>query len=119
MTADEARLIQEVKSRSESNTAQITELKQRMDKQESRSEALYQMSENIAIMAQSLKQMEGDVGEVKESQKELSNKVMTLENAPAKETLSNLNKIKVAAISAVATMIATGVAGMIFVALSK
>lgn len=119
MTADEARMVQEIKSRGESNTHQIEELKERISKQESRSEVLYQMSESIALMAQSLKQVEGDVGEVKESQKELSSKVSTLENAPAKETLDNIKKIKIAAITAVATMIATGVAGAIIVALAK
>jgi predicted nuclease with TOPRIM domain len=119
MTAEEVRVMQEIKSRAESNTHQIDELKVRMEKQEAKSETLYQMSENIALMAQSLKQVEGDVGEVKENQKELSDKVSTLENAPANETLNNLKKIKVAAITAVATMIATGVAGAIIVALAK
>lgn len=119
MTAEEVRLMQEIKSRAESNTHQIDELKVRMEKQEAKSETLYQMSENIALMAQSLKQVEGDVGEVKENQKELSNKVSTLENAPANETLDNIKKIKIAAITAVTTMIATGVAGAIIVALAK
>lgn len=119
MTADEIKTLQEVKSRAESNTHQIEEIKERLSKQEARSETLYQMSENIALIAQSLKQVEGDVGEVKESQKELSSKVSTLENAPAKETLDNIKKIKIAAITAVATMIATGVAGAIIVALAK
>ena len=81
--------------------------------------AIYEMNSNIALIAQSLKQVEGDVGEVKENQKELSNKVSTLENAPAKETLDNIKKIKIAAITAVATMIATGVAGAIITALAK
>ena len=119
MTVDEAKIVQEIKSRAESNTHQINELKERMSKQESRSEVLYQMSESIALMAQSLKQVEGDVREVKSNQKELSIKVSTLENAPAKETLDNIKKIKIAAITAVATMIATGAAGAIIVALAK
>ena len=77
------------------------------------------MNSNIALIAQSLKQVEGDVGEVKENQKELSDKVSTLENAPARETLNNIKKIKIAAITAITTMIATGVAGVIIVALAK
>ena len=59
------------------------------------------------------------MGEVKENQKELSVKVSTLENAPAKETLDNLKKIKIAAITAVATMLSTGIAGVIILALAK
>lgn len=119
MNADEIKTIQEIKSRCESNTHQICELKERVSKQESRSEVLYQMSESIALMAQSLKQVEGDVGEVKTNQKELSIKVSTLENAPAQEALNNFKKIKIAALTAVVTMLATGVAGSIIVLLSK
>ena len=119
MTVDEAKVIQEIKSRAESSTHQINELKERMSKQESRSEVLYQMSESIALMAQSLKQVEGDMGEVKSNQKELSAKVSTLENAPAQEALNNLKKIKIAAITAVATMLSTGIAGAIMLALAK
>ena len=94
-------------------------MRSRVSDVEKKQEMLYEMNSNIALIAQSLKQVEGDVGEVKENQKELSNKVSTLENAPAKETLDNIKKIKIAAITAVATMIATGAAGAIIVALAK
>lgn len=109
MTIEEARMIQEIKSRSESNTHQICELKERMTRQEKRGETLYQMSENIALMAQSLKQVEGDVGEVKENQKELSEKVSTLENQPAKDTVTQINNIKWSIISAIAGALGMGV----------
>ena len=119
MTVDEAKIVQEIKSRAESNTHQINELKERMSKQESRSEVLYQMSESIALMAQSLKQVEGDVREVKSNQKELTTKVSTLENAPAQEALNNFKKIKIAAISAVVSGAAVAIAGMVYSILSK
>jgi len=119
MNVEEARVLQEVKSRAESNTHQIDELKIRMEKQETKSETLYQMSENIALMAQSLKQVEGDVGEVKENQKELSNKVLTLENAPAKETVAQINNIKWSIISAIAGAIGMGAFWFIFENINK
>lgn len=109
----------EAKAGVQQNTIEINNLKTRVTDVEKKQEMLYEMNSNIALIAQSLKQVEGDVGEVKENQKELSDKVSTLENAPANETLNNLKKIKVAAITAVATMIATGVAGAIIVALAK
>lgn len=109
----------EAKAGVQQNTIEIDNLKTRVTDVEKKQEMLYEMNSNIALIAQSLKQVEGDVGEVKENQKELSDKVSTLENAPANETLNNLKKIKVAAITAVATMIATGVAGAIIVALAK
>lgn len=109
----------ELKADTQSNIKEIADLRSRVNDVEKKQEMLYEMNSNIALIAQSLKQVEGDVGEVKENQKELSSKVSTLENAPAKETLDNIKKIKIAAITAVATMIATGVAGAIIVALAK
>lgn len=109
----------ELKADTQSNVKEIADLRLRVNDVEKKQEMLYEMNSNIALIAQSLKQVEGDVGEVKESQKELSSKVSTLENAPAKETLDNIKKIKIAAITAVTTMIATGVAGAIIVALAK
>lgn len=119
MTAEEARIVQEVKSRAESNTHQIEELKERMSRQESKSETLYQMSENIALMAQSLKQVEGDVGEVKENQKELSNKVSILENQPAKDTVNQINSIKWSIVSAIAGAVGMGAFWFIFENIQK
>ena len=109
----------ELKANSQSNAQAISNLQSRVSDVEKKQEMLYEMNQNIAIIAQSLKNVEGDVGEVKESQKELSDKVLTIENAPAKETLDNIKKIKVAAISAVVTMVATGIAGAVIVALAK
>ena len=109
----------ELKADTQSNVKEIADLRSRVNDVEKKQEMLYEMNSNIALIAQSLKQVEGDVGEVKESQRELSDKVSTLENAPAKETLNNIKKIKIAAITAITTMIATGVAGVIIVALAK
>lgn len=109
----------ELKADTQSNIKEIADLRSRVNDVEKKQEMLYEMNSNIALIAQSLKQVEGDVGEVKENQEELSNKVSALENAPAKETLDNIKKIKIAAITAVTTMIATGVAGAIIVALAK
>lgn len=109
----------EIKADVQSHGRELARLGNRMDEVEKKQEMLYEMNQNIAIIATSLKQVEGDIGEVKETQKDLTEKVSTLENAPAKETLDNIKKIKIAAITAVATMIATGVAGAIIVALAK
>lgn len=104
----------------------LGELTKRISDLERRYEGLYEINKNLSLIAQSLKHLENDVFEVKEAQKHLTEshrsltqKVAELENAPAQETLSNLKKIKIAAITAVATMLATGVAGAIIVALAK
>lgn len=97
----------------------IIDLSSRMANIEHKQEALYEISKSLSLMAQSLKRVENDVTDVKENQKSLASKVSKLENAPAQETLANLKKIKIAAITAVATMIATGIAGIVIVALAK
>ena len=109
----------EVKADVQSQATALGNLSLRLNDVERKQETLYEMNKNIALMAQSLKQVEGDVGEVKENQKELTDKVSTLENAPAQETLNNLKKIKIAAITAVVTMLSTGIAGAVIVALAK
>ena len=109
----------EVKAEVQSQGRELGRLGVRIGEVEKKQEMLYEMNQNIAIIANSLKQVEGDIGEVKENQKELTDKVSTLENAPARETLDNIKKIKIAAITAVATMLATGIAGAIIVALAK
>lgn len=119
MTADEARMVQEIKSLGESNTHQIEELKERISKQESRSEVLYQMSESIALMAQSLKQVEGDVCEVKNSQKELTNKVSILENQPVKDTVARITSVKWSVISAVCGAAGVGLFWVLISQLNK
>lgn len=109
----------EVKANVLSHGKSIDNLAVRVNDIEHRQEALYDISKSLSLMAQSLKHVENDVVEVKENQKSLSRKVSELENAPAQETLANFKKIKIAAITAVVTMVATGVAGAVILALAK
>ena len=108
VTPQEAKEIQEIKSRAESNTHQIEELKTSVHHLEEKQDTIYKMSENLSLMAQSLKNVEEDVSDVKQNQKELSNKVSTLENQPSRESLENIKKIKVSVITAICTAIGTG-----------
>ena len=103
----------------------INDLTMRMTGVEHKQEHLYEISKSLSLMAQSLKHVEDNIVEVKENQKvlsqnqeKLSNKVIELENAPAQETLSNLKKIKIAAITAVVSMLATGIAAAAIVTLA-
>ena len=108
MNAEESRIMQEIKSKTEHNESNIKKLEERTAKLETRSEMLYQMNENLALMAQSLKTIEGDVTEVKEDQKQLSDKVSTLENAPAQDTVAQLKNIKWTIISAICGALGMG-----------
>ena len=104
----------------------LDDLYKRTGDLERKHEALYEISKNLSLIAQSLKHLEKDVSELKEAQRNLTEshrsltkKVDELENAPAQETLSNLKKIKIAAVTAVVTMLATGIATTVIVFLSK
>lgn len=110
----------------QSNNRDINDLAKRISDIERKYEGLYEINKNLSLIAQTLKHLENDISEVKETQKSLTEshmsltkKVAELENAPAQETLANLKKIKIAAITAIATMFATGIASAIIVALSK
>jgi septation ring formation regulator EzrA len=109
----------EVKADVQLHGKSLLDLSSRMGNIERKQEALCEISKSLSLMAQSLKHVESDVTEVKEDQKTLANKVFELENAPAQETLANLKKIKIAAITAVTTMVATGIAGAAIVILAK
>lgn len=109
----------EVKTDVQLHSKSILDLSSRVGDIEHKQEALYEISKSLSLMAQSLKHVESDMEEVKENHKALTQKVSDLENAPAQETAANLKKIKIAAITAVVTMLATGIAGIVIVSLSK
>lgn len=115
----------EVKANVLSQGKTLEDLTMRVNGVEHKQEHLYEISKSLSLMAQSLKHVEESMVEVKENQKvlsqnqeKLSNKVIELENAPAQETLANIKKIKIAAISAVGTLIATGIAGAVIAVLA-
>lgn len=109
----------EVKADVQLHGKSIIDLSSRVGDIEHKQEALYEISKSLSLMAQSLKHVENDIEEVKENHKSLTQKVIDLENAPAQETAAGLKKIKIAAITAVATMLATAITGIIIVALAK
>lgn len=109
----------QVKADVQLHSKSILDLSSRVGDIEHKQEALYEISKSLSLMAQSLKHVESDMEEVKENHKSLTIKVTELENAPAQETMSSLKKIKVAAITAVVTMVATGLAGAAIFALAK
>ena len=116
----------DLKLQVQSNNRDINDLAKRISDIERKYEGLYEISKNLSLIAQSLKHLENDLSELKdaqktltESHKNLTKKVADLENAPAQESLANLKKIKIAAVTAVVTMLATGIAGVVIVSLAK
>ena len=126
MLAIEDKDFYDLKLQVQSNNRDISDLSKRMGDIERKYEGLYEISKILSLIAQSLKHLETDLSELKdaqktltESHKNLTKKVADLENAPAQESLANLKKIKIAAVTAVVTMLATGIAGVVIVSLAK
>lgn len=120
MTPEEiAMTIQEVKSRGESNSHRIDDLKTEVTELKKKQDAIYEMSNNLTLITKSIQIVERDLSEVKDNQKELSNKVSTLENAPARSSYDSMNKVKLAVITAICTAIATGILAVVIPMLNK
>lgn len=86
--------LQEVDSRSQSNTHRIDahdkELKEIKDKQD----AIYDLTSSVKSIAIDMAYIKDDVKEVKTSQKELTTKVSEIENRPAINTKKRVDDIK-------------------------
>jgi len=104
VTIQEAKEIQETKSRCESNSHQIAEIKTEIKAIQEKQDTMHEMNTNIKLIAQGMSDMQSDFGEVRDSQKQLADKVASIENRPSKETYDAWSKIKVA----IATAIGTG-----------
>lgn len=103
MTIQEAKEIQETKSRCESNTHQISEMKTEIKAIQEKQDMMHEMNTNIKLIAQGMSDMQSDFGEVRDSQKHLADKVASIENRPSKETHDAWSKIKVAMATAIGT----------------
>lgn len=120
MTLEElAMALQRTESRAESNSHRLDEMKDEISELKRKQDAIYEMSANLSIITRSIQIVENEIKEVKSNQKELSDKVSTLENAPARSSYDSMNKVKLAVITAVCTAIATGILAVIIPMLSK
>lgn len=113
MTTQEARELQEVKSRCESNTHQLNEMKVAINELQQKQDMMYEMNTNIKLIAQSMTTMQRDVNEVHASQKNLEDKVAAIENRPDRAVGDAWNKIKIAMCTAVATGVVAYVVGLV------
>lgn len=113
MTTQEARELQEVKSRCESNTHQLNEVKVAINELQQKQDMMYEMNTNIKLIAQSMTTMQRDVNEVHVSQKNLEDKVAVIENRPDRAVGDAWSKIKVAAGTALVTGLVAYVLGLV------
>lgn len=78
MTLDQIKELQEVKSRSSSNTHRIDKLEQSVDDLREESKAIYELGSSVRIMADNLTGMKDDIKEVKTGQSDLNEKISNI-----------------------------------------
>ena len=78
MTLDQIKELQEVKSRSSSNTHRIDKLEQSVDDLRGESKAIYELGSSVRIMADNLTGMKDDIKEVKTGQSDLNEKISNI-----------------------------------------
>ena len=80
MTQDQIKELQEVKSRSSSNTHRIDKLEQSVDDLREESKAIYELGSSVRIMADNLTGMKDDIKEVKTGQSDLNEKISNIKH---------------------------------------
>lgn len=119
MNEDNVALLIETAERARSNSHRIDGMEERMKSYETEQKAIYKIATSVELMTQQLKHIDEKVDHTndkldaqnqawKESEKRLSDRISENEAKPLRQTADNINKIKVAVITAICTAMATG-----------
>lgn len=119
MNENDLKLLVEVDQRSKSNTHQIDGIKDEIKEIKAENKAIYELTTSVKLIAQDMGTIKDGLAEVKQGQSDLNKKVSDIENKPEKKTADRIEKVRVAAYTAVASMLATGIVGGIIVMLTK
>lgn len=108
MTEQEKVMLIETEQRSLTNAHRIDTIEEWMHEIKSDQKAIYKIATSVEVIAQRVSAIEDKVEDTNVKVGELSNKVNENESRPYKQVATNWNSIKVAIITAVCTMLATG-----------
>lgn len=108
--------------RSKSNSHRIEEIEETVKEIAAEQKAIYKLATSVEVIAQRVSNIDEKVDGLRttvdnnakawqETEKRLTDKINDVENRPAKETFKNVNAVKVAIITAICTMLATGIGG--------
>ncbi len=121
MTENERIMLIETEQRSKANSHRLDSVQNSIDKMKEENKAIYKIATSVEVMAEKLGNIEDKVDETKRkvdetaeaqraSEERLLQRVSDVENAPAKQTASNVNSIRLSIVTAVVTFLVTGVA---------
>ena len=115
MNDNDVRILTEVEQRAKSNSHQIEEIKEDVKEIKAENKAIYELTTSVKLIAQDMGSIKADLAEVKQGQKELTQDVSEVKSRPAQKTADTVDKVRVAIITAICTMIATGIVGSLIV----
>lgn len=121
MTENERIILIETEQRSKANSHRLDNVQNSIDKMKDENKAIYKIATSVEVMAEKLGNIEDKVDETKRkvdetaeaqraSEEKLLQRVSDVENAPAKQTASNVNSVRLSIVTAVVTFLVTGVA---------
>ena len=113
MTEQEKVTLIETEQRSLSNTHRIDAIEEEMHEIQNDQKAIYKIATSVEVIAQRVSTIEDKVEDTNDKVNKLSEKVNENEIRPYEQVAKNWNKVKVAVISAVCTLIATGIVTML------
>lgn len=122
MTDQELAKLVETEQRSKSNSHRLDEIEDEIKGIKNDQKAIYSIATSVEVIAQRITTIEAKVDDtnakvdsqakaLKETEAKLSEKINESERAPLKQTASNINQVKVAIISSICTLLASGIIG--------
>lgn len=119
VTDYEKNSLMETEQRSKLNEIQLTEIKDDIKEIKEENKALYTLATSIELMARDMTSVKDSVNEVKKDVSEVKGKMVEIEHAPNKKTADTWDKVKVAIITAVGSMLATGAVAFLITSLAS
>lgn len=119
MNDENTTLLLQIAERAKSNTHRLDGIEERVKAIEVDQKAIYKIATSVELVAQRMEHIEEKVDSTNakidaqgkawaESEKRLSDRITETEARPLRQTAENINKIKVAVITAICTALATG-----------
>lgn len=105
--------LERVDQREKSNSHQIESLREEIRELKKDNKAIYDIACSVKVMAEKLGNIEEKVDETAERLKNTESKISQIESLPAEKTSGNLEKIKIAVITAICTGVAVSIANAV------
>lgn len=127
MNEQDSVLLAQVTTRTEENSRRITSLEDELKQLQDEQKAIYKIATSVELIAQRVGHIEEKVSDTnmkvdaqarawQETEQKLRERVENAANQPYKNTADNVNKIKVAIITAICAALASGLVAAIIAA---